>query len=67
MQINNNDLIKEVAKETGNTQEDTKKVFQSVFEFVNSTFKADKLESIRLPYFGIFIAKSKIDYKINKK
>lgn len=67
MQINNSNLIKEVAKETEHTQQDTKVVLQSVFDFVNSTFKADKLESIRLPYFGIFIAKSKIDYKINKK
>ena len=66
MIVNNNKIIEEVAIELGLPITTVDKVIKSIFIFIRHTIKEGSLKSIRLIHFGIFVAKKKIDYFINK-
>lgn len=66
MEINNKKILEEVAEETGFSFNVVDKSIRSIFEFIRATMKEGKLKSVRLIYFGIFVAKEKINYNINK-
>ena len=52
--VDRTSIYKRIAEETGHTYSEIERAVKSQFRFVAHVMKQDKLDSVRLPFFGLF-------------